>query len=89
MPNQFEKGKRYRFGANMPFVYDATFDGSDGHEMYRWKDIVMYSYPSTTPPTMATEVVSQPYVSCRESMCPRPPVKDGYCQLHERASNES
>ena len=83
MPEQYEKGKRYRFGMNAPFVCEATFDGSDFQpEMYRWKDVVMYTYPSTTPPTLATEIIQQPYVSCRESMCPRQPVKDGYCQLH-------
>jgi len=91
MPKQFEKGKRYRFGVKGSLVYEATFDGSEFEpEMYRWKDVVMYSYPSTTPPSMATEIIQQPYVSCRKSMCPRPPVTDGYCQLHERElKNES
>ena len=72
MPEQYEKGKRYRFGANSPFVYEATFDGCEFEpKMYRWKDIVMYCYPSTAPPSLATEIVQQPYVGCRESMCPR------------------
>lgn len=98
MVQEFELGKKYRFnivGDNC--LYEGIFDGHV-NGMYRWKDLVIHTYPNLNMPAFAMEVIepSEPHRMLCHTAKPKPkspsndfvwahrsPVNNGYRVLEE------